>query len=61
MEFGMFSRSSENAPSVGNYLDPHSPLADDLQDFIRQDIDLETRPEAVQGESLWQGLLRTGQ
>jgi transaldolase len=56
----MFSRSSENTPTVGNYLDPHSPLADDLQDFIRQDIDLETRPEAVRGEPLWQGLCEQG-
>lgn len=56
----MFSLSSDNAPTTGNYLDPHSPLADDLQEFIRQDIDLETRPEAVGGESLWQGLREQG-
>jgi transaldolase len=60
MEFDMFSLSSDNAPSVGNYLDPHSQLADDLQDFIRQDIDLATRPEAVRGEPVWQGLREQG-
>jgi transaldolase len=52
--------SSDSAASVGDYLDPHSRLAGDLQDFVRQDIDRETRFEAVQGESLWQGLREQG-
>lgn len=56
----MFALSSDNIPSIGNYIHPHSPLADDLQDFVRQDIDLETPPEAARGESLWEGLREQG-
>jgi transaldolase len=52
--------SSDAASSEGDYLDPHSRLAGNLQNFVRQDIEREAHFEAVQGESLWQGLREQG-